>query len=238
MESIILIILIMFLIIYGFFSKCYETFDNSELNLIDYYVIHIKSYTSRLNNILENKKKLGYPINIFDGVIGKEVDINNLELFDPNINFNFKYTYINEIGCYLSHLMLIKSILNKNTGYTVVFEDDFIIIDDNLNKSITDIINKMPNDFDIIVLGNLNNNHDENLIDNIYFIDKKEYLWGTHAYLINNKNAQKIYNKLLNITQAIDNKYKQLFDDKELIGLTIYPILVDQQRVTYPSTIR
>jgi GR25 family glycosyltransferase involved in LPS biosynthesis len=64
------------------------------------------------------------------------------------------------------------------------------------------------------------------------------YLWGTHAYLINNKNAKKIYNKLLNMDLAIDNKFKKLIDDKELNGLTIYPILVDQERHEYESSIR
>jgi GR25 family glycosyltransferase involved in LPS biosynthesis len=242
---ILLILLFLFLYIsffiipYNLYSNRFENFNNqNETNMIDYYVIHIRSYTKRYKNILNNQSKLNQGIKIFDGVIGKNLDLNDLSMFDPELKMNFDYTYINEIGCYLSHIMLIKSLIGKDNGYTVVFEDDFVIIDDNLNESIINIISKLIDDFDIIFLGNLNNNHDNNIIDNIYSINPNIPLWGTHAYLINNKNAKKIYNKLLNMDLAIDNKFKKLIDDKELNGLTIYPILVDQERHEYESSIR
>ena len=153
-------------------------------------------------------------------------------------NINFKYNFINEIGCYLSHLMLIKTLLNKVDGYTVIFEDDFDIMDDNLHTHIINIINKTSDNFDIIFLGNLNNNYDIHIIDDIYSINKNIPLWGTHGYLINNKYATKIYNKLLNMDLEIDNKFKKLIDDKEINGLVIYPILVKQATETYKSSIR
>lgn len=219
-----------------YFYKCYENFQNDFI--IDYYVIHIRTYKLRYQNILFNQNKLNKNIEIYDGVVGKTLDFDNLKIFDPNLKINFKYEFINEVGCYLSHLMLIKSLLNKNTGYTVVFEDDFIILDENLDEKIKNIINKMNIDFDIIFLGNLNNNYAENYIDDIYYINKNGYLWGTHGYLINNKNALKIYNKLLNMDLAIDNKYKKLINNDELVAFTIYPILVDQEREKYKSLIR
>jgi hypothetical protein len=74
----------------------------------------------------------------------------------------------------------------------------------------------------------MNNNHADNLVDEVYYVYKNTPLWGTQAYLINNKNAGKIRDKLLYLDQAIDNKYKALFDNGELTGFTIFPITVDQ----------
>ena len=204
---------------------------------VDYLVIHIRNSEERYANILRNQEKLKQNIHIFDAVVGKNLDLNDLKVFDDNLVLNFKYNYINEIGCYLSHFMLIKSI-EKNTGYTVAFEDDFDILTDDLDNQIRDIIKKVDVDFDILFLGNLNDNHAENLIDEVYYVDKNIPLWGTQAYLINNKNAGKIYDKLLNLNEAIDNKYKALIDSGELNGLTIFPISVGQVGEKIKSQIR
>lgn len=232
------IIILLLVIFYLFTYNCSNNEQFENIINIEYIVIHIDTYKDRYQNILNNQTKLKQDIKIFNGIVGKTLDLNNLKIFDPKLSMNFKYSYINEIGCYLSHLMLIKTLLNKSEGYTVIFEDDFDILDNNLHTHIIDIINKVSDEFDIIFLGNLNNNYGKNIIDNIYSIDKNKPLWGTHGYLINNKHATKIYNKLLNMDLAIDNKFKKLIDIKEINGLTIYPILVNQQLETYNSTIR
>ena len=54
------------------------------------------------------------------------------------------------------------------------------------------------------------------IIDNIYKKSDIIQLCGMHAILINNKNAQKIYNKLLNITNSIDNILEELINNNEL----------------------
>ena len=226
----IIILLLFLLLVLLYFN--YENFTNDDIN---YKVIHIRSNKERYNNILNNQNKLRQEIKLFDAVIGSQVDLSNLIIYDSNFQNNFRHTHINEIGCYLSHFTLLKSI-NKTTGYTVVFEDDFVIVHDNLHDKIKDIISKVD-DFDLIYLGNLNNNKGNNYKDDIYTIDPANFLWGTHAYIINNKNAKKIYNKLLNMELAIDNQYKRLIDNKELNAYVINPPLVNQLG-TLKSTIR
>lgn len=213
----------------------FETFINS--NHIDYYVIHMEKNTNRINNIKDNEIKLNNHIQIFNAVVGNDVNLDNLSIYEKNLINNFDYIYKGEIGCYLSHLMLIKSLLNINTGYTVIFEDDFKIIDNNLDQKINNILSSIDIDFDILYLGNLNNNHSSLYKNNIYYINPEQPLWGTHGYLINNKNIKKIYNSLLNMDKAIDNKIKENFDNKILNGLVIYPILVNQNEI-FNSTIR
>lgn len=229
---IIILIILLFLLLQ---INNFEKFISS--NNINFYVIHMEKNTNRIDNIKENENKLNNRIQIFNAIVGNNVELNNLSIYEKNLINNFDYRYKGEIGCYLSHLMLIKSLLNINTGYTVIFEDDFKIIDNNLDLKINNILSSIDIDFDVLYLGNLNNNHSNLYKNNIYYINPQQPLWGTHAYLINNKNIKKIYNSLLNMDKAIDNKIKENFDNKILNGLVIYPILVNQNEI-FNSTIR
>lgn len=205
---------------------------------IDYFVIHIKNSNNKYKNIKKNEILLKKKINLYDAIIGKNINLNNLSLIDKNITFNFNYNYSGEIGCYLSHLLLIKSLIKSNKKYTVIFEDDFTILDTQLDDKINKIINKLNSNFDIIYLGNLTNHHYEKIIDNIYTINKIDFLWGTHAYIINNKSAKKIYDSLLNIDVSIDNKLKNNINNNIIKGYVIFPILVDQNINDFNSDIR
>jgi len=200
----------------------------------NYKVIHIRGKEDRYNNIIRNQNKLEQKIEIFDAIIGEQVDLGNMSIFGSLLQDSAEYTFINEIGCYLSHFMLVKSI--ASSGYTIVFEDDFDIIHNNLHDKVKDIISKVD-DFDLIYLGNINNNHAKQHKDNIYTVDVSSYLWGTYAYIINDKSAKRIYNKLRPMRLAIDNQYKMLIDKEELKAYVIYPPLVNQSKIL-KSTIR
>ena len=217
-----------------------DSFIDIKSNNISYNVIHMKnSNENKYNNILNIEKQINQKINIFDAIIGKNVNLKNLNIFDENIKFNFNYTFPGEVGCYLSHLLLIKKAsYDTNNDYTVIFEDDFKVNNNNLNEEINNIINKTNGDFDMIYLGNLNNNHKKQIIDNIYTVDSVSPLWGTHALLINNKNANKILSNITNIDSAIDNKYKSIIDNNNIKAYVIYPTLVEQNTDDFKSEIR
>jgi glycosyl transferase family 25 len=241
MNIFLLCILFIFLIIMLFannMSNNHENFEND--NEIDYYVIHLKdSSVERKENIINNEKILGKKINFFDAIYGKNVDLNNLKIFDRNINFNFKYEYIAEIGCYLSHLMLIKKCMEHEKKYTVIFEDDFVLEDKNIHEKINKILNNV-NDFDIIFLGNLNDNYDINkkICENIYEKNNNISLIGAHGYIINNRNINKFYNKLTNIDKPIDRKFEQIINENIIKGYVHYPSLVSQDNIKFKSQIR
>jgi len=115
-------------------KKSYE-YLNNEIN-INYYVIHINDYKKkqgqlRIQNIKDNENKLKRKINLFNGIDGKKIDINNLENYHPHLKNNYITEYRGEIGCYLSHFHLIND-LDENNDYTVIFEDDFFINKTNL----------------------------------------------------------------------------------------------------------
>ena len=241
MININLILIIILFIIYINIKKVYvDLFTDIKKNSISYNVIHMKnSNENKYNNILNIEKQINQKINIFDAIVGKNVNLKNLKNFDSNIKFNFKYEFSGEVGCYLSHLMLIKQASTDTVNdYTVIFEDDFKVNNDNLNEEINNIINKSNGDFDMIYLGNLNNNYKKQIIDNIYTVDSERPLWGTHALLINNKNANKILSNITNIDRAIDNKYKSIIDNNSIKAYVVYPILVKQNTDDFKSEIR
>jgi GR25 family glycosyltransferase involved in LPS biosynthesis len=220
----VLLLIVLFSIFYSYIKK---EFFTDRVN-IDYKVVHIRSYTDRYQNIIENETKLGQKIDIFDAVVGKNVDLNKLSGYHPQLQNNFQYKSMGEVGCYLSHFSIIKNINMKN-GYTVVFEDDFMIVHPELHTKIIDIIHKLDDDFDIVFLGNLIENRDQLLVDDIYSVNKNTALWGTHAYLINNKKSETICNHLLNMDKAIDNKIHSLIINNSLKVYVMYPTLVNQK---------
>lgn len=205
----------------------YEKFNNIKDEDISYNVIHIKKDNDlRYKQILEMEKLLGRKINFFDGIFGRNVDLNNLSVFDNNLSFNFNYRYIGEVGCYLSHFMLIKECINSPTKYTVILEDDFVINDSNFNNNLKNTLEKINIDFDMLYLGNITENRGEKLVDNIYFPNKNQQILGTHGYLINNKNALKILKALYNINMPIDHKFRYEFLKNNINVLMLYPSIV------------
>jgi GR25 family glycosyltransferase involved in LPS biosynthesis len=242
----IILIIILFLLLFNikkreiidFFSNVDDI--NEKKNTIIYNVIHMKnSNQNKFNNILNMEKQIKKPLNVFDAVVGKNVDLNNFKQFDENMTLNFHYEYIGEIGCYLSHFMLLKQAAADTVNdYTVILEDDFQVNIVNLHEEINNIINKTNGDFDMIFIGCLNENHGESIVDNIYHIDKDNQLLGTHGLLINNKSANKIVSNLININMPIDHKFNQLIRSNIINAKIIHPPIVDQNQADFDSEIR
>jgi len=205
---------------------------------IKYYVIHCAEHTERSVYINNLQSKLGQNIEIFNGINTKFVNLNNqykyIKNFDNKITFNkkepqFKFFFPGQIGCYLSHFKLVEKIMNtykqNDSEYSVIFEDDVVFdidLHDKIQKIIGDI-NLKNHDFDLVFLGNQNNNKGEKLENNIYFLDQTNDCWGTHALLIKNCYIKKIYNVNCNIKHAIDVHYTNSIINKEINGLVIYP---------------
>jgi GR25 family glycosyltransferase involved in LPS biosynthesis len=216
---------------------------------IQYYLIHCLQHTERQKQIDIFQKKFEQQINVFNGIYTKNVPLKNqldyIKSFNKNIINKFSFIYSGEIGCYLSHFSIIEKIMNekKNNSdydYTVIFEDDIdcnhnIKPHEEIEKIINDV-NSINFDFDLIYLGNLNNNKGVKIINNVYYLDEASNCWGTHALLINNKNIEKIYNSILTIYRQIDNQYSILGKKKVINCAVIYPSIFFQ--ANYKSNIR
>jgi GR25 family glycosyltransferase involved in LPS biosynthesis len=242
----IILIIILFLLLFNIKKRdLVDLFTNTnnlnqKQHKIIYNVIHMKnSNQNKFNNILNMERQINKKLNIFDAVVGKNVDLTNLKQFDEKMTLNFNYDYIGEIGCYLSHFMLLKQAAADTVNdYTVIFEDDFQVNIDNLDEEINNIINKTNGDFDMLYIGCLNQNHGESIVDNIYYIDKNTQLLGTHGLLINNKSANKIVSNLININMPIDHKFNQVIRDNIISAKIIYPPIINQNQEDFNSEIR
>lgn len=233
----ILLIAGIFIILINIFWKTIENFESN----IKMYVITLK-HPDRISNIEKQEKKIDAKINIFDAVKGDLLDTNELyssgEISDNYKNANKKDKRV--IGCFLSHLKLLEKIKSDNkSGYTIIFEDDIKILSEDFMKQVDTIICNMDNtNFDLIFLGNLYSNKGEQLIDNIYKINKDEHLYGTHAYIVNNSNIDKILKHITIVDMPIDGKYEALAMENILDIFLINPTIVDQQGDDYlPSNI-
>jgi GR25 family glycosyltransferase involved in LPS biosynthesis len=237
MNYIISILLIVIVIIFTFFKpkSNIELFDISYI--LDLYVITLGN-KERLENIEQQQEKINNKIDIFPAVNGKKSDINELK---KKYNIRNQKLKMSEIGCYLSHLNIYKKIKQDNKkGYTIIFEDDFLVKSDNLLDEVRKIITILNNkniDFDFIFLGNLRNNYGKNIQDNIYNIDNGNNLFGTHGYVVNNKNIHKIIDKTNKIDKPIDIKIQDLSYKKILTTIVISPNLIIQNN-NIKSTIR
>ena len=218
------------------------------MNKVNYFIIHCKEHTERSPNIHYLQNNINSPITIFDGFYTKLVSteyVNKLQYYkfhDSNMSMPVNVqTKSGEIGCYLSHHMLIKYIRDKSNKdeYSVIFEDDATFkrpIGNDIENIITNM--KLQNiDWDIIFLGNIGKNHGNHIIDNIYTIDSTRVCAGTHSLLINNKNASKIYDTNCNIKHAIDFQYKINIDAGKLNGYVIFRPLCFQNR-EYSSNVQ
>jgi glycosyl transferase family 25 len=227
----LLVIIILFIILKSF--KQFEHFDNFEN--FDIYVITLKN-EDRINNINKQQEKIDLPIQIFDAVNGKNLNLNDYKIgsgFKSNENYRKR-----EVGCYLSHYNIYKKC--KKSGYTIVFEDDFSIDVEKLIEKINNSIKKLKNaniDFDIMFIGNhaWNDKHGNLILDDLYKIGNSEGLGGTHAYVINNKNIDKLINETSNIDEPIDVKIQKMADEGKLNVIKTYPYYVNT--IDSPSTI-
>lgn len=203
----------------------------------NYYVIHCKDNIKRFNNIQLMQNKLLKNINIFDAIMPKMEDQHNLSIYDLNIKNYKEIKYVGELGCYLSHYLLIKSLINSEFEYTVIFEDDFNILIPNLDDKINHLLNTIDIDFDLLFLGTQSKVFGEHYKENIYFINNKSKIWGAQGYIINNKKINKVLELIKNINFEIDIEIFNHIKKQNLIGLFVNPIYISQNKELL-STIR
>jgi GR25 family glycosyltransferase involved in LPS biosynthesis len=234
MDRIILLLLIVVIFILFIFELNYY---NNYIDNIQAYVITLKS-PERIKNIEENKIKTKLDIELVDGVHGDTLNfedlINQGKLLkdfyeDPN---SVQRIRKREVGCYLSHLKTYEIIKNnKLPGYSIVFEDDFKVVDSNFVKKINKalhILKKHDDNFDFLFLGNTFGNKDKKIYGNLYTSNKSDVLYGCHAMLINNKKIDSIYEKLKYIDGQIDVNITKLNSEGKLIIYTLNPTIVNQ----------
>jgi GR25 family glycosyltransferase involved in LPS biosynthesis len=219
---------------------------NKKRNNIDFniYVINLIKNKDKLETFFDSYYKSDLSnkdIIVYPAVIGKDLELmkyvssstyNDIIMTETN-NVRENHTKFTRgaIGCYLSHLNIIKKIAESDKNYGIIFEDDAIIhpyFYDILIKKLDNI----PNDWDILLLGGI-------CMDGVYYddyIDIKNF-YGTECYIIKKESAIKlvpVLDKLIDL--QIDAELVKLNKNKYINIYQIYPVLVYQN--TTPSDIQ
>jgi glycosyl transferase family 25 len=134
---------------------------------------------------------------IVEGVDGSNEDEVNSSLSLLNIkNIDIEVS-IGQLGCLLSHLKLLRVIVDNKIQLATIFEDD-VHFHPNWNTLSELYLNLTPTNFDILFIGNgLDSCRQITHSNNISEITT-ESVWCTHAYVITYNGAKKLLNSLLN----------------------------------------
>ena len=125
------------------------------------------------------------------------------------------------IGCGISHINIWKKIVREKINTSLIVEDDFILVDDFLNK-FNRIINKAPTEYDILFLssGQIHNKDLKFRDINEYFY-KQIFISQTIGYIITLKGAEKILKYIDKVSYHIDFQIcmTSLFTDLDVISV-------------------
>ena len=168
------------------------------------YVINLKRRSDRLD-----KFKINCPYNdveVIEAFDGQNIDNNkNKTLYDKIKNKKIEYDITNqELGCFISHIMVWKKIIDNNSKYNLIFEDD-AIFSDNFKTELDKVeLDKYINN--LLYVGGRNT--PDFIMDKKYSIDvtdklvkhnlKPEFNWdqqfrGAFGYLITKQFAEILY---------------------------------------------
>jgi hypothetical protein len=119
-----------------------------------------------------------------------------------------------ELGCYLSHVHMLKKAIKSKNKYVMIIEDDVGHID---TSKLMDYINNAPSDFDLLYLSY--NYHE-------YFesYNQVTYLHGNQCYIVNTDNiTQQKIDSLFPIVDPFDcvvaSKFKTYIIEPKVVDL-------------------
>jgi GR25 family glycosyltransferase involved in LPS biosynthesis len=134
--------------------------------------------------------------NFNNNIVRKDYAMNDFsEINDANITI-----YGGPLACYISHLRAMIYGYQNNRDYTIIMEDDFIIMD---TEIIENYLNKVPDDWEIILFGSVIKTDDLFQKKIIKMEDKYEF-HSTHFYIIRNTAFEKIFKNVYPVTEQID----------------------------------
>jgi glycosyl transferase family 25 len=170
------------------------------------WVINLDKSKDRLEKISNNLKSLGLKYNRFSAINGKNITEEKIKQI-TNIYCKTLLCNYGIVGCASSHIELWKKLVNSNSEYYVILEDDVL-----LNKTSVDIIKKLENklsEYNIDWLSLYCVNIGCGISKNEFEID--EYKFGkpffplqTAAYILTKNGAKQLLKNIDKISYHID----------------------------------
>jgi len=195
------------------------------------FVIHLPRCKERLPFVNEQLNRSGYTnitvYNAVDGLQSREVE-EALKLFDyPKLD-NIKP---GAIGCLLTHMKLLKHIIEQNIPISNIFEDD-IHFHPHWNHLSKRYYTLTPYDYEVIFIGNQ--------LENPTTLSEitTEYSYCAHAYVVTLEGAKKMLNTILHYNLGglceIDCIIKNVRDKNKSLGISQPFVLYSWNGTLYP----
>ncbi|WP_440056419.1 glycosyltransferase family 25 protein (plasmid) [Pseudoalteromonas sp. T1lg65] len=117
------------------------------------FLINLDSSTERLANATAQFEHFDIEFERISATLGSAMDITEkAQYYSHQVNATrfFRPLTDGEIGCYVSHLRVLKEIVTRKLPYAIVFEDDFNLVSD--LKEVFAAISEIPSHWDVIKL--------------------------------------------------------------------------------------
>ena len=152
------------LIVIAFYKLFYTKLENYiNIKNIDVNYINLrKSKNRKLNLINQEKTFKNIKLNRYPAIHGDKIDSNVLNIIKTNLQKNNKRILkTGEIGCYISHCNLWNDLF-ESKDIMLIVEDDVTFVD-NFEDKLTNCINELPNDWELLLIGFRFHNPEKNL---------------------------------------------------------------------------
>jgi GR25 family glycosyltransferase involved in LPS biosynthesis len=215
--------------------ECINIINSKEkigiLNKFPIYVINLKSDVVRRNYIklLFEKHKINYNL----------VIVEKFKYEKPEYFLKYNKTHAFKMGCILSHLWCINNAINNNYENFIVFEDD-IIFHKNFENLFVDMLFKLDDIPDLLMLGAIDFKINENITtlnkyENIYY--PKKNILGAHANMYKLDFAKDFLNYKLNSPKILEFdfdyfKVNETNNNKFKIGICLPNLVVCELSTT------
>jgi len=185
------------------------------------FVIHL-ARSQRESSFKKNIKNARYDnVYVFDAVDGYDMtSVNKAMSLFQNLSIDHSIRK-GELGCLLSHLKLLKHIVDHNIQKSTIFEDDICFHPD-WNRLYNLYYESTPKNYDMIFIGNqLDSCRKIDLMNSTPLITT-EPVFCTHAYMITLEGARKLLNSLIHWDYA----HFVSWDNKRFTGLTAIDVMI------------
>lgn len=207
-----------------------------------YYYINLSSRIDRNENILNEQKHSFFLKNKlirYDAIDGKQLNLFQItndiltnkgrnDIISNVVNNWGKDLTHGALGCALTHRELYKECLENKYNSLLILEDDIKINRDiNFDFYLNEICKLDFDTFDILYLGCHHNPKKQNLHQSGgLFSQVTSNIYGTFAYLITQKGALNLLEKVFPISYQIDTHILQLIQKKQIKALITEPKLI------------
>jgi glycosyl transferase family 25 len=201
------------------------------------YVIHYTPLKERKTFLLNELNKHSLNYYFIEDYDREKLSNNDLKIFDTN---KVKLSICSNIS---KHIHSYQKILNNNYEYSLILEDD-VILDNKFTGKLQKGLQQLPNDYDMLFIGNGCNLHIEpSKIEQTKLIYKKcrePTKWGgnggtrcTDSYLVSKKCAKKLTNYISQLKEKTIKKNSDFWLNQVIreLKLNIYwmePTIVKQ----------